>query len=443
MNKKWMTLSAICLVLLFSACGGKPEPVVELPEDSINEIQETYEQLQEAAAAFRQLDAGVLQIVSEQTQRHIESGSGQANEYVEKTEDTIRFRKTDQGYDLIRISRSEGQDVPTGYKQENGILTLYNYRAHEDGTFEWKEAAAEKNHYRLPEEADLFVHLTDQKLIREIRVEHRDGMTVYELIPGGAFFDARASLSAYKGYALDTYQISYCVDEQHLLRKVILSQTESWTHTEIYDVEQTRVVEIELDSVQDETDLDYFRNNGTYVRPVYDEITEIWREEFINIPETYLFDVRIPRVREELPNANKINDRIAADCEMELNATLADLTSQGDWGGYPWHTVDFEVCRFGDIYQICIFNTEASAWGSGVSMWMYKYYYDASLGDEIKPEDFLAHMNYTPREIEEIFYRDYLFESPDPDGEFTYDQISDWFYIDEDANVRFYVNLYG
>ncbi|MDD4286227.1 MAG: hypothetical protein PHI61_04495, partial [Eubacteriales bacterium] len=61
MNKKWMTLSAICLALLFSACGGKPEPVVELPEDSTNEIQETYEQLQEAAAAFRQLDAGVLQ----------------------------------------------------------------------------------------------------------------------------------------------------------------------------------------------------------------------------------------------------------------------------------------------------------------------------------------------------------------------------------------------
>ena len=250
-------------------------------------------------------------------------------------------------------------------------------------------------------------------------------MTVYELIPDEALFDTRASLSSYNGYSLDEYNISYYVDPEGLLRRVVLSQTESWIHTEIYNMEQTLLYDIELVSIQDETDMDHFRSSSTHVRPVYDEITEIWREAFINIPETYLFDVRIPKLRSDLPNAQKVNDLIAADCNMELSATLADLTSQGEWGGYPWYTADFSVSRFGDIYQICIFKTEASAWGSGVSMWMYKYYYDVEQGDVLDTEDFLAHMNYTPQEVEEIFYRDYLYESPEPDDEFTYDQISD------------------
>lgn len=127
---------------------------------------------------------------------------------------------------------------------------------------------------------------------------------------------------------------------------------------------------------------------------------------------------------------------------MALNATEDDLISEGEWGGYPWHTVDFAVYRFGDIYQICIFNTEASAWGSGIGMWLYTYYYDINLGDVISQEDFLVNMNYTPEEIVEIFYQDYLSEI-DMENSYTYDEISNWYYFDGDAKIQFYVNLFG
>jgi hypothetical protein len=441
-NKKSIILLAIGLVFLFSACKGQQEPV-DVPAEPQEDLQAIYQQLQEAQKAFCDLDAGVLRISAEHVQKHIEAGSDQHNEYRELIEDTVRFRQTDLGYDFIQIIQEQGQDVPMGFKQENGVYTLYNYTAYQDGTFEWREAAAEKNHYELPDNASLFRTLEEVPMIQKILVETEGDMTVYELIPDEAFFDTRASLSSYNGYSLDDYRISYYVDQEGLLRRVVLSQTESWIYSEMYNTEQTLFSDIELISVQDEVDMDHFRNSSTYVRPVYDEVTEIWREEFINIPETYLFDVRIPRLRGDLPNAKKINDRIGADCNMELNVTPADLTSQSEWGGYPWYTADFSVTRFGDIYQICIFKTEASAWGSGVSMWMNKYYYDAGQGDVLDTEDFLAYMNYTPQEIEEIFYRDYIYEASEFDDEFTYDQISDWFYLDENANVKFYVNLYG
>lgn len=442
MNKKRIIILALGLILLLSACKGQQEPADD-PSEPQADLREIYQQLQAAQNAFHLVDAGVLQISAEHIQKYIEAGSDQSDEYQELIEDTIRFRQTDPGYDFIQISQTQGQDLPVGHKQEDGIYTLFNYTAYPDGTFDWKEAVAEKDHYELPGNAQLFTTLEEISMIRAIQVETKGDMTIYELIPDEAFFDARASLSSYNGYSLDEYRISYYVDTEGLLRRVVLSQTESWIHTEIYNMEQTLLYDIELVSIQDETDMDHFRSSSTHVRPVYDEITEIWREAFINIPETYLFDVRIPKLRSDLPNAQKVNDLIAADCNMELSATLADLTSQGEWGGYPWYTADFSVSRFGDIYQICIFKTEASAWGSGVSMWMYKYYYDVEQGDVLDTEDFLAHMNYTPQEVEEIFYRDYLYESPEPDDEFTYDQISDWFYLDEDANVKFYVNLYG
>lgn len=442
MKKKVLILLLLGFSVFLFSCKGPQDPGEILPETG-DGIGESYEKLKAAQAAFLALDAGVLEAAGEFIQTYIEAGNGQENEYRDQTADTIHFRKTSKGYDYIQISQTVTRDTPEGYKQEDGVRTLYQYMAYPDGTFEWKESAAEKDYYDLPAAAALFTALDSENMIRDILVRTEGSSTVYELVPDEAYYDSRASQSTYTGYSLDAYTISYHVDSDGLLRRVVLSETESWIHTEIYNIKQSNSIDIELVSLKDEADMDHFPSSSTYQRPVYDEITEIWRQEFINIPETYLFDVRIPKLRKDLPNADAINERIAADCSMELNATPEDLESQGEWGGYPWHTTDFAVYRFGDIYEICIFNTEASAWGSGVSMWLYKYYYDAVRGQVVEIDDFLASMQYTPEEIVEAFYRDYLYESPDSGGDFTYDQIRDWFYLDGEGRVQFYVNLYG
>ncbi len=442
MKKKVFILLILGLSVFLFSCKASQDPG-GIPPETGTEIGEAYDKLKEAQEAFFALDAGVIEASGEFIQTYIEAGNGQENEYRDQTADTIHFRKTSQGYDYIQISQTVTRDTPEGFKQEGGVRTLYQYTAYPNGTFEWIESAAEKDNDDLPPAAALFTVLEKQSMIRDILVRTEGDRTVYELIPDEAYYDSRASLSSYTGYSLDAYDISYHVDSEGLLRRVVLSETESWIHTEIYNMKQSNSIDIELVSLEDEADMDHFRKSSTYQRPVYDEITEIWRQEFINIPETYLFDVRIPKLRDDFPNADVINDRIAADCSMELNATPADLENQGEWGGYPWHTTDFAVYRFGDIYEICIFNTEASAWGSGVSMWLYKYYYDAVRGQVVETDDFLTSMHYTPQEIVEAFYRDYLYESPDPGGDFTYDQVRDWFYFDGEGKLHFYVNLYG
>ena len=319
---------------------------------------------------------------------------------------------------------------------------MYTYEAYDDGTFQWKEGAAELGYYDWPEEVTVFTELVDLSLVEGILLEKEGEYVKYSLTLDEAFFDYAAQDSEFNSYELKEYDINYFVDPNNLLSRVSLTKNEFWIQSENYNVTKTTVYDISLVEKNQKVDLNYFRNSGTYKKPVYGDITEIWKEDFINIPETYILDVRVPKLKENLPNAEKINQKIAMDCSIALNATVDDLVSEGEWGNYPWHTVDFAVYKFGDIYQICIFNTESSAWGSGIGMWMYKYYYDINLGDVVSQEDFLVHMNYIPEEILEIFYQDYLGEFGTGES-YTYDEIADWYYFDENANIQFYVNLFG
>ncbi|NCB43346.1 MAG: hypothetical protein EOM59_12115 [Clostridia bacterium] len=438
--KKISTFTILFAILFMVACKGSGS--VEIPEEQIGNIDESYALLEEAVSTFGVLSSGTLEMSMRYEQKHIDvSGQGESLYENEQTK-TVHFAKAGAGYNFIEIVETNEQDVPIGYKQEDGVYTQYNYMAYDEGTFQWMEGAAELANDALPEEFLIIMQLMDKNLVDEILIKEEGDYIKYTLVLDEIFFDRAHQSSDLAGYALSGYVLNYFVDQDNSLSRVSLDKSESWIQSENYNVEQRIVYDISLIEKNQAVDLNFFETSGTYTRPVYDEITEIWREEFINIPETYIFDVRVPKMKESLPNAEKINQKIAVDCTVALNSTVDDLLSEGGWGGYPWHTVDFSVYQFGDIYQICIFNTEASAWGSGIGMWMYKYYYDIALGDVVNQEDFLVMMNYTPEEIVEIFHRDYLGQT-NMEETYTYDEIAEWYYFDQDAKIQFYINLFG
>lgn len=430
----------IFLAVLFMAACGKDVPV-DTPQEQESLINEDYAALEQAVSAFNALSSGTMQIQIDYMQKHAEANGQGGSVYQSLDKHTISFVKAGQNYNFIKIVEAQEQTVPMGYKQQDGVYTTYNYEAYGDGTFQWKEGAAELEYYELPAESSVFTDLTDISLIDDILREKEGDIIKYSFVLDEAFYDYAVRESEFNNYELREYNINYFVDQNNVLSRVSLIKDEFWVQSENYNVEQKTVYEISLLEKNQPVDLNYFKNSSTYTKPVYNEITEIWREDFINIPETYILDVRVPRVKESLPNAYKINQRIEEDCAVALNATVEDLVSEGEWGGYPWHTVDFAVYRFDDVYQLCIFNTEASAWGSGIGMWMYKYYYDTTSEDIVSPEDFLESMNYTQEDILQIFYEDYLGEIDM--GDYTYEEIADWYYFGEDGSIQFYVNLFG
>lgn len=440
MIKKTAISLLLLSVVFMTACGG--DGSVQQPEEGEDHIGENYAALRQVVSSFDAMTSGTLQIVIDYNQKHVEVGGQGGSEYNSIETKTIDFVKSGPGYHFIEIVEAEDQNVPKGYKQEDGVYTMYHYEAYQDGTFQWVEGAAELGYYDLPSEASVFIELADEALIDDIQITEEDDYTQYTLALDEMFFDYAVQSSDLNSYELKEYVISYFVDAENQLRRVALKKSEYWVQSETYDVEQTTAYDIALTAKNQKINLDYFKENGTHIKPVYDDVTQIWREEFINIPETYILDVRVPKLKETLPNAEKINQKIAVDCAVALNSDVDDLISEGEWGSYPWHTVDFAVYQFGDVYQICIFNTEASAWGSGIGMWMYKYYYDIGVGDVVNQEDFLREMNYTHEEIVEIFHRDYLSEI-DMGDSYTYDEISDWYYFDEAGHVQFYVNLFS
>ena len=439
MVKKFAVMLMLFVALFAIACGNNAS--VDPPKEEESSVDEHYSALEQAIVAFNALDFGALQVQSNYTQKHIGINGQDGSSYQSAEKSTIEFIKAGQNYNFIQMIEPQDESLPFGYKQENGVHTMYNYAAYDDGTFQWREGAAELDYYNLPEETERFTELIDQSLIDDILREDSGEAIQYTLILDEMFFDRAVGETEYNSYELKEYSILYFTDQNGLLERVLLNKSESWIQSEHYNVEQITTYDISLLETSQPVDLNYFKNSGTYKKPVYDEITEIWKEDFINIPETYILDVRVPKVKESLPNAEKINRQIEEDCAIALNATYEDLLIEGEWGGYPWHTVDFAVYAFDDIYQICIFNTEASAWGSGIGMWMYKYYYDIAAGDVVSQEDFLERMNYTQEDVLQIFYEDYL--NGEDMGTYTYEEISTWYYFDENSRIQFYVNLFG
>lgn len=440
MIKKTAILWLSFIVIFMTACGGNN--AVQQPEDEENRLDERYATLQEAISDFSSSTSGTIQIIKERNEKYVDISGENVSDYSVVETKTIDFTKSSANYNFIEIVETKGWEVPEGYRQSDGVFTKYHYVAYPDGTFQWTEGAAELSHYSLPQDVSMLLELTEIDFIDSIMTSDEGDYVKYNLLFKHEFFDFASQASDYNNYELKGYDINYFIDNKNQLSRIVLEKNELWAQSEMYDVVQTTVFEIDLIKKNKKTDLDYFRKNGTYTKPIYNEITEIWREEFINIPETSILDVRIPKLKATLPNAEKINKKIAADCALALNATVEDLEKEIIWADYPWRTVDFSVHKFGDVYQICIFNTEACALGSGINMWMYTYYYDIAVGDAISQDNFLRHMGFTREEIVAIFHNEYLGGMGTGDS-YTYDEISDWYYFDEDRLVQFYVNLYN
>ena len=440
MKRRQFIFMILFFIVFLAACSGAGNTDVPVSEEK--DLKDQYQKLLDSAASFSELNSGILTVDMNYVQRYIDILGKEDNEYDAQHTTTVNYQKREEGYDFIQIIRQADQELPSGLRQKDGIGTQYVYQPYDDGTFEWREGAASLDQYELPQEAQLFYDIPELSMIDAITSVEEGKLIKYTLLLDESYFDFAEQNSQNNGYELQECNMSYYVDKNGMLARVIVERKEFWIYSEVYDVEQMHLYDISLSGSNEPVDMDYFKKNQTYTKPLYTDITEVWREEYINIPETYIFDVRIPKLKEDLPNAEKINAKIAADCSIELSATEEDLISEAEWGGYPWHTTDFAVYKFDQVYEICIFNSEASAWGSGIGMWIYTYYYDASIEDEISAEDFLEKAGYTREEIVEIFYRDYLGEMGEGEA-YTYDEISDWYYFDEAGHVQFYVNLFG
>lgn len=174
-----------------------------------------------------------------------------------------------------------------------------------------------------------------------------------------------------------------------------------------------------------------------------DVVTERWHTEG-DVPDILKADISLPMVREELPGAAEVNDRITADYGYELERTAEEYDDTYAWNGgftYPMYHLRYETYSFGGLYEICVIGEQYSVYGSGPSRWVNRYYYDADGGRAATEEEFLAAVGHTEEDLVTAFV-----DTEVEDGDltaYTYDDVRYHYYIDAEKKPHFWVSLYA
>jgi len=160
-----------------------------------------------------------------------------------------------------------------------------------------------------------------------------------------------------------------------------------------------------------------------------------------DIPDVFRFDVTIPKIKDSVPNADKINNKIRSDYQEIMSADRSNYTELVTGFTYPVLNVKYEIYSFDGVYEICVLGEIYSAQGSGVSFWAMRYYYDTNIMDEISEEEFLSKLGYSKEKIVQAFYDEVV---EDGDTGYTYeDFITFWYYIDQNKQCVFHSGLYS
>lgn len=156
--------------------------------------------------------------------------------------------------------------------------------------------------------------------------------------------------------------------------------------------------------------------------------------------------VSIPKVKESLSNADKINQKIYADYENVITATREDYGSLVTGFSYPTLMIYYKEFEFDGVYEVCLFERRYSTFGSGIDYSVKKYYYDSNIEDEITEDEFLSKLGYNREDVIKAFYdevREVDSKAAEADYGFPYERITYLYHVDENRDLEFHTGLWS
>ena len=420
--------------------GGGSSGNETVPDDGLTEDQRLYKQLKELCDAAR--NGGEGEVTAKRTYSMTTStpdGFGWVSEGTDVYTTSFCTDK-DGRVEMVRLVSRDGMVVCDGELQYKGVKYKYTLADHDDGSREWVEGAALTGCTELPVPEALLFDIPELEELNSIKYEY----SCYTLSVGTAFFRVLTEdggiNSAY--YTLENVSAEYYLDEKGELSSCV------WTFTDIWNTENSTVTdnvtaEVKLEKDRTPMPSTWFRDNTSYERPEYPEITETAREAHYNLPGKIVFDVRIPRIKNGMPGADELNAVIETDLDYELTMTDTLLAAQ-DYDYYVVRKADYSVIRIGKNYEIMIDCSMGSAEGSGAATWGYRYFYVPDKGGMVTAEEFLRMMGYDREAFlaaadADEFYMDYSDTKMTED--FTYEELLGMFYFDENSELIFVPDL--
>ena len=410
------------------------------PYAGLSGEEKLYRQLKDLCDAAWNKGEGVLK--TGKTYSMTTSVPGGASWDSEGTEvyTTSFYTGSDGSVEMVRLLSADGGEPSDGELQYKGIKYKYTRRDHERDTVEWVEGAAQAGCTELPALESLMFRLPEFEELDSIKFEY----SCYKLSVGKSFFRVLAEDSSVNSayYTLSNVSAEYYLDGNGDLAGCSWMYTESWSAS---GASVTDNVSAEIELLKDETPLPatWFRDSTTYVRPEYPEITETAREAHYNIPGKIVFDVRIPKIKDGLTGADKLNKTIEKDLEYEMTMDEASL-SAAEYSDYISRKADYSVIKIGKFYEILVDCSVGSAEGSGAATWGHRYFYVSDKGGPVSAEEFLKMMGYDQEAFlaaadEDELYTDYSGRKMSED--FTYEELLGMFYFDEEAELVFAPDL--
>lgn len=421
--------------------GGKDPSGNEVdPYAGLSAEEKLYMQLKDLCDAEFNKGEGVLK--TEKTYSMTTSIPGGTGWDSEGTEvyTTSFYTGSDGSVEMVRLLSVDGDEPNDGELQYKGVKYRYTRTIHEYDTVEWVEGAAQTGCKELPALESLMYILPAFEELDSIKFEY----SCYKLSVGKSFFRVLAEDSdvdrAY--YTISNVSAEYYLDGNGDLAGCSWMYTDNWIKN---GASVTENVSAEVEILKDQTPLPatWFRDSSTYVRPEYPEITETAREVHFNLPGKIVFDVRIPKIKDGMPGADKLNKLIEKDLEYELGMDESSLAA-AEYSDYIFRKADYSVIKIGKTYEILVDCSVGSAEGSGAAAWGYRYFYSADKGGPLSAEEFLKTMGYDRESFlaaadADDFYTDYSGSKLSED--FTYDELLGMFYFDEGSELVFVPDL--
>ena len=366
-----------------------------------------------------------------------ENGNSVVNRGSDKSQ-TDYYTSDDGKVSMIRLYYDENEHPFAGTLQKDGIRYSFTRQDMEDNTVLWKEGPAEADCYTLPFPESLLGELPDRYLVKKISF---DG-SVYTLELSGNVSEVISSndLEASERTLSDVVA-KYTIGSDRSLASC------EWVYVEtVKEENNTRTTSMdilaEFNTMRQPKDLDWFAANTTYKRHVYADVTADWYSCYVNIPGKIIYDVHIPKIKDDLPGAAEINKTIGDDFGYELAQTEESLAREELEEYISYHT-DYAVYRFGNHYEIIVTTTYGSAYGSGSVSAMKRYVYDAASGEQSDPEAFLEKMGYTKEKfLQDAYDMDeytYILGMHITDV-YSYEDLLMRYWFDQDGALRFIVD---
>ncbi len=437
-----LSLSLILLsVLLLSSCSAAPSGQTGDPEaDREAKISQAVEAVGSAVERFNALDSGRLQLHSELRTYIADSPDSTPRlSDAKKFVHTMDFIKNGREWDYL-VHTEPAEEPPYGSLVTGGQLQRYAYYdGGEDDSSGWRPGARLGDAYGLDAAFRIYALPVTADSVKNALIE-KDGQETRCTFTLKTNSDERSDEPA--DHAADLFRQTFWLDKNGLPVRLLI-ETEYGGGPEAGSGGSVRYeerYEYLLSEVNRSIKLNYF-DQDSYVPPAEDlSVLETAYRLYDQVPARGIVDIAVPRLKGDGPGAKAISRQIEADFSR-VTAAQPDYDELLISFTYPVFKIYFEEYRFGDVYELCVLGTSSSYYGSGSLRSVSRYYYDAKNDRSIEEQEFLKLRGLSEQAVLDRFYADSV-ESSDPTV-YTYEDISNGYYIEEDGSLAFILNLYS